>query len=160
MWLSCSSALPDDPQTTFGGVESWLESCRWNDANRYTANRAIAAVLGLFALNAGLQVALVMVIRGPYSRGVDWPVYLVGSLATVLNLVAYLPVPFELTKRRGRITGISLTFLAMDWSGAFFSLMTPSPIALSRSWAWNRWRPKRWTFRARPTRRRRAGERL
>jgi hypothetical protein len=34
-----------------------------------------------------------------------------------------MPIPFELLKRRGRVVGIDFIFLAIDWNGAFFSLM-------------------------------------
>ena len=72
---------------------------------------------------AGMEVLLVFVIRGPYSRGVEWPVILIGSIATVLLIGGYIPVPFEVAKRRGRVVGIDFIFLAIDWCGAFFSLM-------------------------------------
>ena len=37
--------------------------------------------------------------------------------------MGYVPVPFEVLKRRGRVIGIDFIFLAIDWAGAFFSLM-------------------------------------
>jgi len=78
-------------------------------------------VLGLFF--AGVEVLLILVIRGPYRRGVSWPVTLVGGVAAVLLIIGYVPVPFELWKRRGRVVGIDFWFLTIDWFGAFFSLM-------------------------------------
>lgn len=66
---------------------------------------------------------LVLVLRGPYRRGVSWPVTLIGVLAAVLLVIGFVPVPFELWKRRGRVVGIDLGFLTIDWFGAFFSLM-------------------------------------
>jgi hypothetical protein len=86
--------------------------------------KAVAACAVMLAINAVLQVVFVLVIRGPYKRGVDWPVTLFGVLAVVVLLSGYVPIPFELIKRRGRIAGISLFFLVMDWNGAFFSLMS------------------------------------
>lgn len=70
-----------------------------------------------------MEVLLVFVIRGPYSRGISWPVTLVGVLAAVLLIIGYVPLPFELWKRRGRVVGIDFGFLTIDWFGAFFSLM-------------------------------------
>lgn len=70
-----------------------------------------------------MEILLVFVIRGPYRRGVSWPVTLVGVCAAVLLIVGYVPVPFELWKRRGRVIGIDFYFLTIDWFGAFFSLM-------------------------------------
>ncbi len=78
-------------------------------------------MLGLFF--AGVEVLLILVIRGPYRRGVSWPVTLVGGVAAVLLIIGYVPVPFELWKRRGRVVGIDFWFLTIDWFGAFFSLM-------------------------------------
>jgi hypothetical protein len=35
-----------------------------------------------------------------------------------------LLLPLELLKRRGRVVGLSFAFLAVDWCGAFFSLIS------------------------------------
>ncbi|KAF4974091.1 hypothetical protein FZEAL_8964 [Fusarium zealandicum] len=81
----------------------------------------------MLLLVAGLQTALVLAIRDPYSRGIPWAVKLttaIGILACIVLIAGYVPIPFELIKRRGRVLGISLVFLAVDWSGAFFSLMS------------------------------------
>ena len=71
----------------------------------------------------GMEAMLILVIRGPYSRGVAWPVTLMGVSAATLLIIGYVPVPFELWKRRGRVVGIDFGFLTIDWFGAFFSLM-------------------------------------
>lgn len=71
----------------------------------------------------GMEALLILVIRGPYSRGVSWPVTLMGVLAATLLIIGYVPIPFELWKRRGRVVGIDFGFLTIDWFGAFFSLM-------------------------------------
>lgn len=81
----------------------------------------LATTIALFF--AGMEVFLTLIIRGPYSRGISWPVTFVGVLAAVLLIIGYLPVPFELWKRRGRVVGIDFGFLTIDWFGAFFSLM-------------------------------------
>lgn len=47
-----------------------------------------------------------------------------GILACIMLIGGYVPIPFELIKRRGRVIGIDFIFLAIDWSGAFFSLMS------------------------------------
>lgn len=51
------------------------------------------------------------------------PVVVIGIVAIVLLAVGLLPPYGELWKRHGRVIGISWLFLAMDWSGAFISLM-------------------------------------
>lgn len=88
---------------------------------RVWTSSLIGTIIALFY--AGLETLLILLIRDPYSRGVSWPVTLVGILATVLLLIGYVPVPFEIAKRRGHVVGIDFVFLAIDWSGAFFSLM-------------------------------------
>jgi len=78
----------------------------------------------MLAMIAALEAGLVFAIRGPYARGVDWPLTLMGVLATVMLLAGYVPVPFEVIPRRGRVAGFNFVFLAMDSAGAFFSLMS------------------------------------
>lgn len=72
---------------------------------------------------AGVEVGLIFAIRLPYSRGIEWPVLFVGVLAFITLISGYLPIPFELLKRRGRVIGIDFVFLTVDFFGAFFSLM-------------------------------------
>ena len=81
----------------------------------------LSSVLAVFF--AGMEVLLVFLIRGPYRHGLSWPVTLVGVLAAVLLIIGYVPIPFELWKRKGRVVGIDFGFLTIDWFGAFFSLM-------------------------------------
>lgn len=84
----------------------------------------VAVLGGLFTVFAAVQVGLVYAIRPAYARGLTWPVTTVGIIAFILLIAAYLPIPFELLKRRGRVVGIDFIFLAIDWCGAFFSLMS------------------------------------
>ena len=78
----------------------------------------------MIVVMGGLEVMLVLVIRGPYERGVSWPVITMGIVACVTLLSGYVPIPFELVKRRGRVIGISFVFLVLDSFGALFSLMS------------------------------------
>lgn len=85
--------------------------------------------------------------KGPYDRGVEWPVVVIGSFAAVVLALGILPPYPELWKRRGRVVGISkwgcsikcyicqfywlmyctcvpdFVFLGMDALGAIFSLL-------------------------------------
>ncbi|KAL8808890.1 MAG: hypothetical protein Q9223_005880 [Gallowayella weberi] len=61
--------------------------------------------------------------QGPYSRGVEWPMTLVGVISAVLLASGLIPPYFEIAKRNGRVVGINFVFLSIDWLGAFFSLM-------------------------------------
>lgn len=86
----------------------------------WTASLLLGILLVIFA---GVEVGLVFAIQPPYSRGVEWPVLLIGIVAFLTLISGYLPIPLELLKRRGRVVGIDFIFLAIDWNGAFFSLM-------------------------------------
>ncbi|KAL8856583.1 MAG: hypothetical protein Q9178_006812 [Gyalolechia marmorata] len=78
---------------------------------------------GIGALFGGIQLLLVLTLRGPYSRGVEWPMTLVGVISAVLLAGGLIPPYFEIAKRNGRVVGINFIFLSIDWLGAFFSLM-------------------------------------
>jgi hypothetical protein len=54
---------------------------------------------------------------------VSWPVTLLGVLAAVLLAVGLVFPYIELWKNHGRVVGISFRFLAIDFAGAFFSLL-------------------------------------
>jgi hypothetical protein len=64
-----------------------------------------------------------MILQGPYSRGVEWPMMLMAISASVIQVVGLIPPYFELAKRNGRVIGIDFWFLTIDYMGAFFSLM-------------------------------------
>ncbi|KAF1848760.1 PQ loop repeat protein [Cucurbitaria berberidis CBS 394.84] len=86
----------------------------------WTATLLLVTLLVIFA---GLEAGLIFAIRPAYSRGIEWPVLLIGIVAFVTLISGYFPIPFELLKRRGRVVGIDFVFLTIDWCGAFFSLM-------------------------------------
>ncbi|CAI9637518.1 unnamed protein product [Alternaria burnsii] len=100
---------------------SWAQclvySRKWRT---WTASLLLFSLLICFA---GIETGLVYAIRKPYSRGLEWPVLLIGIVAFLTLIAGYMPIPFELLKRRGRVVGIDFVFLAIDWNGAFFSLM-------------------------------------
>ncbi|KAI4931303.1 hypothetical protein J4E85_003893 [Alternaria conjuncta] len=100
---------------------SWAQcliySRKWRT---WTASLLLFALLVLFA---GVEAGLVYAIRQPYADGLEWPVLLIGIVAFLTLISGYIPIPFELLKRRGRVVGIDFIFLAIDWNGAFFSLM-------------------------------------
>jgi hypothetical protein len=93
----------------------------------WTTWKASISCIALLLIIAGLEVTFVLVFRGPYADGSTWAVKFVmflGIIACIMVIAGYIPIPAELILRRGRIVGISLLFLAVDWSGAFFSLMS------------------------------------
>lgn len=72
---------------------------------------------------AAIEAGLILAIQPAYARGIEWPVLLIGITAFVTLISGYLPIPFEMLKRRGRVVGIDFIFLTIDWCGAFFSLL-------------------------------------
>ncbi|KAK3310747.1 uncharacterized protein B0T15DRAFT_507383 [Chaetomium strumarium] len=85
--------------------------------------KASLLAIGVAALFAGVEAALISTLRPIYDEGNETPVMVVGIVAAILLAAGLLPPYGELWKRRGRVVGINWVFLAMDWSGAFFSLM-------------------------------------
>jgi hypothetical protein len=70
-----------------------------------------------------MELILILTLRGPYSRGVQWPMMLMAISASVIQVLGLIPPYFELAKRSGRVIGIDFWFLTIDYAGAFFSLM-------------------------------------
>jgi hypothetical protein len=70
-----------------------------------------------------MEMILILTLRGPYSRGVEWPMMLMAISASVIQVLGLIPPYFELAKRNGRVIGIDFWFLTIDYAGAFFSLM-------------------------------------
>ncbi|CAO1596907.1 hypothetical protein XANCAGTX0491_000734 [Xanthoria calcicola] len=102
-------------------LTSWAQVLIYNNAWRVWTASLLAAGIG--AIFGGIQVLLVLTLRGPYSRGVDWPMTLIGVISAVLLAAGLIPPYFEIAKRNGRVVGINFVFLSIDWLGAFFSLM-------------------------------------
>ncbi|CAA9957154.1 PQ loop repeat protein [Pyrenophora teres f. maculata] len=101
---------------------SWVQCLIYG--RKWRTWTATLLLLGLICLFAGIEAGLVFALRGPYLRGeAQWAVLLVGIIAFLTLISGYIPIPFELLKRRGRVVGIDFVFLAIDWNGAFFSLM-------------------------------------
>ncbi|OQV04850.1 hypothetical protein CLAIMM_09672 [Cladophialophora immunda] len=91
---------------------------------KWKAQNAVLVSGIILLVDAGLEFALVWLIRHAYyARQMAWPLTLIGVVAFVLLIVGYLPVPFELMERRGRVVGINFVFLIIDCLGALFSLM-------------------------------------
>jgi hypothetical protein len=85
---------------------------------------ATLTLIAVFAVCGGLEAGLTFAIRPAYARGLEWPVLFIGIIAFLTLISGYFPIPFELIKRRGRVVGIDFVFLAIDWCGAFFSLIS------------------------------------
>ncbi|KAL2128887.1 hypothetical protein VTI74DRAFT_8508 [Chaetomium olivicolor] len=90
---------------------------------KWPAWKATLMAFVVAAVFAGVEAALILTLTPIYNAGNETPIMIVGIIAAVLLAAGLLPPYGELWKRRGRVVGINWVFLAMDWSGAFFSLM-------------------------------------
>ncbi|KAI4193831.1 MAG: hypothetical protein LQ350_008129 [Teloschistes chrysophthalmus] len=102
-------------------LTSWAQILIYN--NGWAVWKATTLAIGTGILFGSTQVLLILTLRGPYERGIEWPMTLVGVISAVLLASGLIPPYFEIAKRHGRVVGINFVFLGMDWLGAFFSLM-------------------------------------
>lgn len=98
--------------------------CCLTSTSKWRTLNVTLLFLTLLTIFAGIQTGLIFAIRPAYANGTTYPVLIIGVLAFILLISGYLPIPFELLKRRGRVVGIDFVFLTIDWFGAFFSLMS------------------------------------
>ncbi|KAB2569438.1 putative membrane protein [Lasiodiplodia theobromae] len=99
----------------------WAQTLIYHDHWRVWTATLTAVITGL--VFGGVEALLILTLRGPYSRGVEWPIVTVGVIAAVLLAVGLLPMYWEQWKRDGRAKDISFLFLTTDFCGAAFSLL-------------------------------------
>lgn len=103
---------------------SWFQSLYYPPCN-YSAKRSLLIVSLLLVLSAGLQGGLIYYYR---SRGIEDPtdgrLLVFGIIASILLAIGLIPPYFELAKRKGQLVGFSFLFLAVDCSGAIFSMFS------------------------------------
>ncbi|KAK3906600.1 hypothetical protein C8A05DRAFT_11673, partial [Staphylotrichum tortipilum] len=100
---------------------SWAQILRYHW--KWPAWKASLVAVVVAAVFAGVEAALILTLTPIYNRGNEVPVTVVGIIAAIFLAAGLLPPYGEIWKRRGRVIGINWIFLAMDWSGAFFSLL-------------------------------------
>ncbi|KAI9729836.1 MAG: ssk1 response regulator receiver [Cirrosporium novae-zelandiae] len=101
---------------------SWAQTLKYQ--GKWSTCKATGIAVLCALLFGGTEALLILTLRGPYHRGITWPITLIGGIAAFLLAIGLLPPYFELAKRRGRVVGINFLFLTVDWSGAFFSLLS------------------------------------
>jgi hypothetical protein len=83
----------------------------------------VILALILFVIPAvGLELGFILWLRPLYRRGIEWPLLIIGIIASVLLAIGLIPPYFELAKRKGRVIGINFVFLFMDSMGALLSM--------------------------------------
>jgi hypothetical protein len=102
--------------------------------NKWRAWTATLATIALAASFGIMELILILTLRGPYARGVEWPMMLMAILASVIQVIGLIPPYFELAKRNGRVIGIgkqytclsrpSLSSLCKPHTKSFFAKQT------------------------------------
>lgn len=87
--------------------------------------RKVIIYAGLFVIVAvGAEIGFILWLRPIYRGGKEWPLLIIGIIASILISLGLIPPYFELAKRQGRVIGINFVFLSMDSLGALFSLVS------------------------------------
>ncbi|KAF2673014.1 hypothetical protein BT63DRAFT_451044 [Microthyrium microscopicum] len=91
--------------------------------NKFKIWKSVTLAFSVAVVSSGVELLLVFIIQRYYRRGVIWPVTFLGIVSDIGILVGLIPPYIELSKRGGQSVGISFRFLAVDMSGALFSLL-------------------------------------
>ncbi|WBW73812.1 plasma membrane basic amino acid transmembrane transporter [Schizosaccharomyces osmophilus] len=89
----------------------------------WSARKSFIVVGALAALSAGLQAMLILTIQLGMRRHVEWPVTLMGVLATILVNIGFLPQYIQIFRQK-TVRGISYIFLIIDSAGALLSFIS------------------------------------
>lgn len=101
---------------------SWTQCMHYGHSWR-TWTASLTGIL-LFLLFGGIEATLIYTLRPIYATGNHVPVTVVGGIAAICLAVGLLLPWVEIWKHSGQVVGIDWFFLTIDWSGAFFSLMS------------------------------------
>lgn len=88
----------------------------------YSSRIVCISAFGFLIFWIAIEVAFIVWLRPVYLDGKHWPNLIFGILATIFLCAGLVPPYFELAQRKGRVVGINFIFLAMDSSGAIFSM--------------------------------------
>jgi hypothetical protein len=89
---------------------------------KYPKRKIILITTLFYTFWAALEIPFSIWLRPVYANGTEWPNLIFGIIATVFLSIGLLPPYWELSKRKGRVVGINFIFLALDSSGAIFSM--------------------------------------
>lgn len=83
---------------------SWAQCLHYAHNWKIWTSTVLAITTGV--LYGGIEAVLVLTLRPVYDRGTEWPIILIGVLASVLFVAGLLPPYFEIWKRKGQVVGI------------------------------------------------------
>ncbi|KAG7661246.1 uncharacterized protein J8A68_005242 [[Candida] subhashii] len=108
---------------TFFCLITWVQTLYY-PPHKISRRRLIIFVTSFLLISVGLEVGFILWLRPLYARGIEWPMLIIGIIASILLAVGLIPPYFELAKRKGRVVGINFGFLLIDSAGAFFSILS------------------------------------
>lgn len=108
---------------TFFCTLSWIQTLYY-PPKKVSRIRLVTFVGAFIAISIGLEVGFILWLRPLYRRGIEWPMLIIGIVASILLAIGLIPPYFELAKRQGRVIGINFVFLTLDSLGALFSLLS------------------------------------
>lgn len=85
---------------------SWAQCLHYAHNWKVWTSTVLAISTGI--LYGGVEAILVLTLRPIYDRGTEWPIILIGILASILFVAGLLPPYFEIWKRKGRVVGIGI----------------------------------------------------
>ncbi|ODV94429.1 hypothetical protein PACTADRAFT_86598 [Pachysolen tannophilus NRRL Y-2460] len=86
--------------------------------------KILAIMCVFYSIAIGSELGFILWLRPVYQHGTTWPSLIFGIMASVMLAAGLVPPYFELAKRKGRVVGINFIFLAIDCSGAIFSMVS------------------------------------
>lgn len=108
---------------TFFCVVSWSQTLYYPPV-RMQRKRLAIYVGGFLLIAIGLEVGFILWLRPLYRKGIEYPMLIIGIVASVLLALGLIPPYFELGKRNGRVVGINFVFLFLDSLGALLSMIS------------------------------------
>ncbi|GMM37908.1 Ilt1 protein [Saccharomycopsis crataegensis] len=126
-FIATEAAIPVQVQpevfTVFCAI-TWAQSLYYPPCSMQWQKIAMC-VGSLLAVSVGLQAGMITYLKNNYADDPkNWRFLIFGIIASVLLAIGLLPPYLELAKRKGRVVGINFLFLAVDCSGALFSMFS------------------------------------
>ncbi|RSL97318.1 hypothetical protein CDV31_013083 [Fusarium ambrosium] len=113
-------ALRIQPQIlTLLSLITWIQ-CYYYE-RKWSVYRSLLVVLPIAAVMGGIQAGLIIALRIPESKDIEWPMILMASLSAALLAAGVLRHYWDIWIHR-TVRGISFLFVAIDAAGDVFSL--------------------------------------
>ncbi|VEU24368.1 DEKNAAC105634 [Brettanomyces naardenensis] len=100
---------------------AWVQSMYYPPYS-YPKRKLVTYAVSFYTVALACELGFGIPLKKVYRDGTHWPMLVFGIIASVLLVLGLVPPYFELAKRQGRVVGINFFFLAMDSSGAIFSM--------------------------------------